>query len=120
MNLLRTTLLGIVLLASSAFAADIDGKWAGNIETPMGPIMVGYTFKADGAMLTGSTTGPDGMDIKITNGKVDGNKVSFDVELDFGGMPIKMSYTGELAGGTLKLKADFAGMPLEITAKKAA
>jgi hypothetical protein len=120
MNFLRSVLLGSVLLASSAFAADIDGKWAGSMDGgPGGAITIGYTFKADGATLTGTTTGPDGMEIKITNGKVTGNKISFDVALDFGGMPFTMSYTGELVGDKLMLKADFAGMPFEITAKKA-
>lgn len=116
----RNVALGLVLLAASAFAADIDGKWKGSIETPMGPVEVGFTFKADGASLTGSTTGPDGMEIKITNGKIDGDNVSFDVAIDFGGMPLTINYTGVLKGADLALKADIFGMPFEIAAKKAA
>jgi hypothetical protein len=116
----RNLALGFVLLAASAFAADIDGKWKGNIDTPMGPIEVGFTFKADGAALTGTTTGPDGMEIKITNGKIEGDKISFDVAIDFGGMPLTINYTGVLKGADLALKAEFFGMPLEIAAKKAA
>lgn len=117
---LRNLVLGFVLLAASAFAADIDGKWKGNIDTPMGPVEVGFSFKADGATLTGTTTGPDGMEVKITNGKIDGTKVAFDVEIDFGGMPFTINYTGELKGTDLALKAEFFGMPLEIAAKKVA
>ena len=117
---IRNLALGFVLLAASAFAADIDGKWKGSIETPMGPIEVGFTFKADGAALSGTTTGPDGMEIKITNGKVEGDKISFDVAIDFGGMPFTMNYTGVVKGSDLALKAEIFGMPLEIAAKKEA
>ena len=50
--------LGFVLLAVPAFAADVDGQWTGSVETPMGSIPVGFTFKADGATLTGTSLGP--------------------------------------------------------------
>ena len=82
-----------MLLAAPAFAADVDGKWAGSVETPMGTVPVGFTFKADGATLTGTSLGPDGGEIAIKDGKVDGNKISFIVELDFGGMPLVLSYS---------------------------
>ncbi len=91
-------------MAASAFAADIDGKWAGSLDSPNGPITIGFTFKADGAALTGTTTGPDGMETKISNGKIEGNKISFDVAIDFGGMPFTISYTGVLSGASLALK----------------
>jgi len=116
----RNLVLGFVLLAASAFAADIDGKWKGSIDTPMGPIEVGFTFKADGVALTGTTTGPDGMEVKITNGKIEGDKISFDVAIDFGGMPFTINYSGVVKGADLALKAEVFGMPLEIAAKKAA
>lgn len=116
----RNLVLGFVLLAASAFAADIDGKWKGSIDTPMGPIEVGFSFKADGTALTGTTTGPDGMEVKITNGKIDGDKITFDVAIDFGGMPFTINYSGVVKGADLALKAEFFGMPLEIAAKKAA
>jgi hypothetical protein len=111
-------MIGIVLLAASAFAADIDGKWSGNMSTPGGDVNVGFTFKADGAKLNGTTTGPDGMEIKITDGKVDGTNVSFTVNLDFGGMPFTMNYKGVVAGDQIKFTIDIFGMPLELTVKK--
>ena len=54
-------ILGILLVSVPAFAAPVDGKWTGMIDTPMGPVAVAFTFKADGAMLAGSTTGPDAL-----------------------------------------------------------
>ena len=112
------TFIILALLASSAFAADVDGKWSGSMTTPGGDVNVGFTFKADGATLTGTTTGPDGMDVKITDGKLDGNNVSFTVNLDFGGMPLVLNYKGVLSGAQIKFTIDVFGMPLELTVKK--
>jgi hypothetical protein len=111
-------LLAVLLCAAPAFAADIDGKWSGSLETPNGPVELAFTFKAEGATLTGTTSGPDGTTIAIKNGKIEGNKVSFLVSIDFGGMPLDLNYTGVVTPEQLKLTMDFAGMPLEIVAKK--
>jgi hypothetical protein len=116
----RNLALGFVLLAASAFAADIDGKWSGSIDSPNGAVQIAFTFKADGATLTGTTTGPDGMEVKIDKGKIDGNNISFEVTIDFGGMPFTVPYTGVLNGENLALKAEFFGMPFEIAVKKSA
>ena len=107
-----------VLLAGPILAADIDGKWTGTIDGGAGPMQLVYNFKADGATLTGSTTGPDGMEIKISNGKIDGNNISFSLNLDFGGQAFTMAVKGVLSGSDLKLTADFAGMPFEFSLKK--
>lgn len=109
----------LFLLAASAFAADVDGKWTGTIHTDMGDFPVALTLKADGATLTGTTTGPDG-DVMIKDGKIDGANISFNVTLDFGGMPFTLAYKGVLSGDTIKFTIDAAGMPIEITVKKSA
>ena len=114
---LHTLLLGFVLLAVSAFAADIDGKWSGTISTPNGDFPQNFTFKADGAMLSGSLELMPGMPVPITEGKVDGNNISFTVNLDFG-MPFKLTYTGVVSGNELKVKGDAGGMPFEFVLKK--
>ena len=114
---LHRLVLGFLLLAVLAFAADIDGKWTGSISTPNGDFPQTFTFKAEGAMLTGSLEFMPGMAIPITDGKVDGNNISFTVNLDFG-MPFKLTYTGVVSGNELKVKADANGMPFEFTLKK--
>lgn len=116
---LSALVFAVLLVAAPAFAADVDGKWSGNLETPNGPIQVAYDFKADGATLTGTTTGPDGNTINIKNGKIDGNKISFMISVDLGGMPLDINTTGVLAGEEIKLTMDFAGMPFDLTVKKA-
>src|SRR5438874_2657016 len=109
----------LVLVAAPARAADVDGKWAGSLDTPMGTVNVGFNFKADGGTLTGTTTGPDGGDIAIKNGKIDGDKISFVVSLDFGGMAFDLNYTGVVKPTELALTIDVMGMQMAFTAKKA-
>ena len=109
---------GLLLAAAPAFAADVDGKWTGSIDTPNGPAMVVFNFKADGAKLTGTNVGPDGNAVPVKNGKIDGSSLTFSIEISFGADPITFNYTGMLAGAELKLHTDFMGMPIDFTVKK--
>ncbi len=115
---MRALLLGLVLVSTPAFAADIDGKWTGSLDTPNGPVQVNYTFKADGATLTGSTSAPDGSAVPIKDGKIDGKKLSFSLTLDFGAGPTTFLYTGEVSPTELKLHSEFMNMPIDFTLKK--
>jgi hypothetical protein len=108
-----------VLLATAAFAADVDGKWTGTMATPNGDVPVNFTFKADGATLNGSTMGPDGGEIPIKEGKVDGNNISFSITFDFQGMPFTMNYKGAVDKDQIKFMIDVFGMPLELLVKRA-
>jgi len=112
--------VGLILVAGMAFAADIDGKWVGEIPGMDGNAMkISYTFKADGAALTGSTTSPDGKDMAIKDGKINGNNISFSISFDMGGQEMKMDMKGVLSGDNLKLTMDMMGQPMEIPLKRA-
>src|SRR5580704_11259865 len=103
---LRALVAGVLFVAVSAFAAGVDGKWSGSVSTPGGDFPVAFTFKADGAKLTGTMAGMDGMDIAIKDGKIDGDKIAFSITLDFGGMPFMLSYTGVVSADQIKLAGD--------------
>ena len=112
--------MGLILVAGMAFAADIDGKWVGEIQGMDGsPMKISYTFKADGATLTGSTGSPDGKEIPIKDGKIDGNNISFSISFDMGGQEMKMDMKGVLSGDDLKLTMDMMGQPMDIPLKRA-
>jgi hypothetical protein len=111
--------LALMLVAAPARAADVDGKWSGSLDTPMGAVQVGFTFKADGTTLTGTSTGPDGGDIAIKNGKIEGDKVSFLVSIDFGGMALDLNYTGVVKPDQIAFTLDVMGMPFSFEVKKA-
>lgn len=114
----RSLALALFLCAASAFAADVDGKWMGSVSTPNGDFPVNFTFMADGAKLTGSMEGMDGMAIPVADGKIDGTNISFSITLDFGGMPLVLNYKGVVSAGEIKLTGEAMGMPFEFTVKK--
>ncbi len=107
MRFLTLTVL-FLFVAGTAFAADIDGNWAGEVQGMDGnPMKISYTFKANGATLTGTTKGMDGKDISIQDGKIEGNNFSF--SLDFGmGTPFKFKCT--LSGDKIEMKMDMGDM----------
>ena len=113
--------LMMAFTAASAFAAsDVTGTWTGNMVGPNGDSMpITFTFKQDGVKLTGSVASPMGDPSEITEGKVDGDKISFNVS--FNGMTIK--HDGVIAGETIKLTSksdsgDFPGMEMTLTRSK--
>ena len=68
--------LGMILVAGFALAAPIDGKWVGEVQGQDGsPMQISYTFKADGATLTGSTKAP-GPDAKIPPSRTERSTVT--------------------------------------------
>lgn len=69
----------------------IDGKWKGSRETQNGTFEVNYTFKVDGAALTGTSKSQRG-EAELKDGKVDGKKFTFNVSFN----DRKIDYTGEL------------------------
>ena len=107
-----------LLLTIPAYAAEVDGKWTGSVQGQGGEFPVAFTFKADGSKLTGSTTGFDGAEVPIMDGKVDGKNISFTVTFDFGGMPFPLSYRGVVSPDEIKMSGDAAGMPFEFVLKK--
>ena len=110
--------LGVMLLAAPAFAHDVDGKWNGTVSTPMGDIPVAFEFKADGATLTGTSSGPDGSTIQIKDGKIDGQTITFMMSIDAGGMPLDLNYKGAVTAAEIKFTLEVFGMPFEFVVKK--
>jgi len=111
-------LLAVFVLVASA-ADVVTGTWKGNIETPGGTFENTFVLKADGNKLTGTLQGGPGGESKIEDGKVDGNNVSFAVNMEFG----KLSYAGAVNGDELKLKVSFGGEggnmpPMELNCKR--
>ncbi len=112
-----------LLLATAAWAADVNGTWKGDVSTPDGnTFSLTYTFKQDGAKLTGTVLSPQGDELPIDNGKVDGDKISFSVKVDFNGGTV-FSSQGTINGDeiVLKTKADTGDMdfpPMTIKRQK--
>ena len=109
-----------------ALAADIDGKWKGQVETPQGAMDITIVFKADGEKLTGTLTNQLG-EVALQDGSIKGEAVAFKVVREFNGNKFTVVYKGKLAGDELKLTRTFEGEfpggqappPMEFTVKRA-
>jgi len=121
-SLVRKTTYALVFAflfaAAPAFAADVDGKWSGTISTPGGDFPAAFEFKADGTKLTGTSAGPDGMPVNIKDGKIEGDKITFVVSFDFGGMALDIAYSGVVAPAEMKMTADVLGMTMDFVVKR--
>jgi hypothetical protein len=116
------TIAGLAAIATATLlAADISGKWSGEMPGRGGDVMpTTFTFKVEGDKLTGSMTGPQG-DIPIQEGKVSGDQISFSTTLDFGGNSIKLLYKGTVNGDQIKMtrEREGSGQAREFTIKRA-
>jgi hypothetical protein len=106
--------------AATAFAAtDVTGTWTAKMAGPNGDsIQLTFTFKQDGAKLTGTMGGPMGDPMEISDGTVDGDKLSFSIS--FNGMTMK--HEGVITGDTIKLTSkgggDFPSSEMTLTRNK--
>ena len=100
----------LALTAMVTFAAAIDGKWTVTTEGRQGPQTQTLTLKADGTKLTGSLDGGRGGPTDITEGKIDGTNVTFNVvRAGRDGAAQTTTYTGTLMGDDLTLTPVRAG-----------
>jgi hypothetical protein len=110
-QLVKSALL-IAVLAVVASAADITGNWKADLQTPQGTVQVSYTFKQEGATLTGTWQAAQSPTVDITEGKVTGDKVSFVVKLG-PGADITFVHEGTIKGDeiqlTMKPSGEFPG-----------
>jgi hypothetical protein len=102
-----------------AMAADVSGMWKGeaNPNGKGGP--PSFNLKQSGSLLTGTTTARNA-EIEISNGKVEGDKVYFEVTRDMGEKgKFTSKYSGTVSGSTMTLKMDSGrGEPRDITLTK--
>lgn len=95
--------------AKPAGAVDISGVWNFAVETPNGTGTPVFTFKQEGATLTGTYKGQLG-EGPLT-GSVQGPDVKFSVKLNVQGQDLTIVYSGKIeSADTMKGKAVFGEM----------
>jgi hypothetical protein len=103
-----------ILLSVAAAAADINGKWKAEFNTPDGAQRVNtFTFKVDGGKLTGTVAGTQD-ETQIQNAKINGDQISFTAERPFG----TFTYSGKVSGNEIKFKVTFNDQNFEMTATR--
>jgi len=111
---------GFLLAGAAAQAADATGKWVAQVPGRDGQTReTTINLKAEGEKLTGTVSGRQG-DTAISEGKIKGDDLSFDVTMSFQGNSVKIEYTGKLVGDEIKFKRHREGsdQSTEFTAKR--
>lgn len=113
----------IIAFALTLSAADISGTWKGTADTPNGAVERTFVFKVDGSKLTGKTSSSMMGESTITDGKIDGDNISFTITASFQGNELKLNYKGKvLSNNEIKLTVEIPdmGQTIEYTAKRTA
>jgi hypothetical protein len=94
--------LALFAMAIPALAADATGKWSATIQGPQGDFTLTFNLKAEGETLTGTSGNDFTGDVAISNGKVAGDTITFDVTFDFGGNAATFHYKGEVGADAIE------------------
>jgi hypothetical protein len=98
-----------------AMAADVTGVWKGEAGEK-GPAP-SFNLKQSGTLVTGTTTARNA-EIEISNGKLEGDKIYFEVVREMGGNKMTMKYSGVVEGSVMKLSVETARGTREMTLTK--
>jgi hypothetical protein len=118
---MKRTVLLLIACSIAAFAAGVDGTWKATAEGPNGNMERTFNFKVDGNKLTGETTSTMVGKSTITDGKVDGNNLSFTITAKIQDNELKLSYKGKVTGDEIHLTSEIAGgggQPIEWKGKR--
>ncbi|MEP7366255.1 MAG: hypothetical protein ABI972_23605 [Acidobacteriota bacterium] len=104
-----------LLLTAGAMAADVSGKWTGKVPRRDEAVETTFTFKVDGGKLTGTMSSAQG-EQAISNGKVEGDAISFTSEAN----GATVTFKGAVSGNEIKFtRAREGGQAREFVAKRA-
>jgi len=113
------SLLALILLCVTVLAAaDVTGKWTGEMEGRNGKRQVTMNLKAEGATVTGTISGRNG-DTPISDGKIDGDNITFTRTFQMGDNKMTMNYKGKIAGDEIKFTITAGERNMELTVKRA-
>src|SRR5207249_1879678 len=108
--------------ALTAAAADISGNWKATADFGGQTMERTFAFKVDGNKLTGETTSSIMGKSNISDGKVEGDNVSFNITAKFQENETKLTYKGKVnpAGNEIKFTVEGVqgGNTIEWIAKK--
>ena len=106
--LVTTTAVATTAAVAAAPTADISGTWAASFDSQVGTQTYTYTFEVAVETLTGHSKSNFGE--SDLNGSVDGDKVTFVENLNYQGMALAITYTGQIVSADeIRFKRDVAG-----------
>ena len=110
----------LAVIAAAALAADINGTWKATAEGPNGSMERTFVFKVEGSKVTGETTSSMMGKSTITDGKIDGDSITFTITAKFGDNEMKLTYNGKIKDNEIVFQssAGGGGQTIEWHAKK--
>jgi hypothetical protein len=117
---MRNTAMTALLLAVPIFAADVSGKWSGSFGSDSSSSQPIYLIvKQDGGRLTGSG-GPSSSDQRpIQNGKVEGDRLTFEIEAGKGTLVFDLRTVRNELEGDLQLRSPEGTRVAKVSLRKA-
>jgi hypothetical protein len=104
-----------LLLACVVLAADVAGKWTGQMPTRGETANVTFDFKEAGGKVSGTMTGPQG-EVTLQDVKVEGDQISFSTM----GGNAKILFKGTVSGDEIKMsRMREGGQAREFSLKRA-
>jgi hypothetical protein len=109
-----------VAIAAAALASDINGTWKATADGPNGAMERTFVFKVEGNKVTGETTSSMMGKSTITDGKIDGDSITFTITGKFGDNEMKIDYKGKIKDSEIVFEssAGGGGQTIEWHAKK--
>jgi hypothetical protein len=89
----------------AALAADVTGTWTTRVLSPPWWDLWSFNFNVDGDKLAGIISVRQ-HDIAITDGKIDGDTISFTVKVVHGRNSVEQKYRGTVSGDEIKFKRE--------------
>lgn len=115
---LLAIVMAIFFARPTLAATNLTGTWAGDLKTDDGSTYpLTFHLKQDADKLTGTIDGPSDQPLTIDNGKVNGDKITFDVT--YNGMVIH--HEGTVEGDEIKVTNKTEGdqmPPMQFTLKR--
>jgi len=118
MQLFRLAVLSLAI-AALTFAADLDGKWAGEVNGPNGAMQISMAIKTAGESFTGTVTTQMGAQ-EIKEGKIKGDELTWFTLFEREGNTMKILNKAKVTGSEMKVNVTIEGrdIALEYTVKK--
>ena len=110
----------LAIFAASAMASDVTGSWKATADFGGQTMERTFIFKVDGNKLTGETTSSMMGKSIITDGKVEGDAISFTITVKFQDNEMKLNYKGQVKDDAIHFTVDNpqGGQAIEWNAKK--
>lgn len=100
----------ILVVAALGEAKDISGRWVAPFNREGTPVTIVMNLKISGDQITGTVTNARGIEMTIENGKLEGDRISFETNIESSnGRKFNFHYTGEVVEDSIKLRSEVNG-----------